>query len=210
MRQLGLMSAVLLALSATAVQAEETKTLEKVIPAKSFSKLVLDVPVGTIQVKASSGSDIRFTVELTPDEDWLGRSTDLSTAQISVREDGTVIQLKVELDDADDVEQSWILTMPAEMAAAINLGVGSVEVEDLTSDTQIDVGVGEVDVSVNTSLYGSIKLDAGVGDTSIKGAPVGHQHDRVLVTSSSQLRGDGQRQLEANVGVGDIEVRDNL
>ena len=40
MRQLGLMSAVLLALSATAVQAEETKTLEKVIPAKSFSKLV--------------------------------------------------------------------------------------------------------------------------------------------------------------------------
>jgi len=209
MRQLGLISALVMTLSTTQVMAEEVKVLEKVIDAKSFSKLVLEVPVGEINVKASKGSDISLVVELQPDEDWLGRSSDLSDAEISVRDNGSTLKLKVDLEDDDDVEQSWTLTMPAEMAASFNLGVGSVEIDDLVSDINVDVGVGEVDIAVNTSLYDSIKLDAGVGDTSIKGGKGRYERDQVLVTSSSQLHGEGKKELDANVGVGDIEVRDN-
>ncbi len=209
MRQLRLISALVMALSATQVMAEDVKVLEKVIDAKNFSKLVLEVPVGEINVKTSKGSDISLVVELQPDEDWLGRSSDLSDAQISVRDTGSTLKLKVDLEDDDDVEQTWTVTMPAEMAASFNLGVGSVEIDDLVSDINVDVGVGEVDISVNTSLYDSIKLDAGVGDTSIKGGKGRYQRDQVLVTSSSQLQGEGKKELEANVGVGDIEVRDN-
>ena len=209
MRQLRLISALVMTLSATQVMAEDVKVLEKVIDAKNFSKLVLEVPVGEINVKTSKGSDISLVVELQPDEDWLGRSSDLSDAQISVRDTGSTLKLKVDLEDDDDVEQTWTVTMPAEMAASFNLGVGSVEIDDLVSDINVDVGVGEVDISVNTSLYDSIKLDAGVGDTSIKGGKGRYQRDQVLVTSSSQLQGEGKKELEANVGVGDIEVRDN-
>jgi hypothetical protein len=209
MRQLRLISALVMTLSATQVMAEDVKVLEKVIDAKSFSKLVLEVPVGEINVKASKGSDISLVVELQPDEDWLGRSSDLSDAQISVRDSGSTLKLKVDLEDDDDVEQTWTVTMPAEMAASFNLGVGSVEIDDLVSDINVDVGVGEVDISVNTSLYDSIKLDAGVGDTSIKGGKGRYERDQVLVTSSSQLHGEGKNELDANVGVGDIEVRDN-
>lgn len=209
MRQLRLISALVMTLSATQVIAEDVKVLEKVIDAKSFSKLVLEVPVGEINVKASKGSDISLVVELQPDEDWLGRSSDLSDAQISVRDNGSTLKLKVDLEDDDDVEQTWTVTMPAEMAASFNLGVGSVEIDDLVSDINVDVGVGEVDISVNTSLYDSIKLDAGVGDTSIKGGKGRYQRDQILVTSSSQLDGEGKNELDANVGVGDIEVRDN-
>jgi len=209
MRQLSLISALVMALSATTVMAEDVKVLEKVIDAKSFTKLVLDVPVGEINVKASKGSDISLVIELEPDEDWLGRSSDLSDAQISISDDGSTLKLKVDLEDDDDVEQSWTVMMPADMAISLNLGVGSVEIDDLTSDIKVDVGVGEVDVAVNTSLYDSIKLDAGVGDTSIKGGKGRYERDQVLVTSSSQLHGEGKKELEANVGVGDIEVRDN-
>lgn len=209
MRQLRLISALVMTLSATQVMAEDVKVLEKVIDAKSFSKLVLEVPVGEINVKASKGSDISLVVELQPDEDWLGRSSDLSDAQISVRDSGSTLKLKVDLEDDDDVEQTWTVTMPAEMVASFNLGVGSVEIDDLVSDINVDVGVGEVDISVNTSLYDSIKLDAGVGDTSIKGGKGRYEREQVLVTSSSQLHGEGKNELDANVGVGDIEVRDN-
>ena len=209
MRQLSLISALVMALSATTAKAEDVKVLEKVIDAKSFSKLVLEVPVGEINIKAAKGSDISLVVELEPDEDWLGRSSDLSDAQISVKENGTTLKLKVDLDDDDDIEQNWTVTMPAEMAASFNLGVGAVEGDDLVSAINVDVGVGEVDISVNTSLYESIKLDAGVGDTSIKGGKGRYERDQVLVTSSSQLHGEGKKELEANVGVGDIEVRDN-
>ena len=209
MRQLSLVSALVMALSATTVMAEDVKVLEKVIDAKSFTKLVLEVPVGEINIKAAKGSEISLVVELDPDEDWLGRSSDLSDAQISISDDGSTLKLKVDLEDDDDVEQRWTVTMPAELAVSLNLGVGSVEIDDLTSDIKVDVGVGEVDVAVNTSLYDSIKLDAGVGDTSIKGGKGRYERDQVLVTSSSQLHGEGKKELEANVGVGDIEVRDN-
>ncbi|GAA0662127.1 hypothetical protein [Rheinheimera tangshanensis] len=209
MRQLSLVSALVMALSATTVMAEDVKVLEKVIDAKSFTKLVLEVPVGEINIKAAKGSEISLVVELDPDEDWLGRSSDLSDAQISRGDDGSTLKLKVDLEDDDDVEQSWTVMMPADMAISLNLGVGSVEIDDLTSDIKVYVGVGEVDVAVNTSLYDSIKLDAGVGDTSIKGGKGRYERDQVLVTSSSQLHGEGKKELEANVGVGDIEVRDN-
>jgi hypothetical protein len=189
--------------------AEDVKVLEKVIDIKSFNKLILEVPVGEINVKVAKGSDISLVVELEPDEDWLGRSSDLSDAEISVRDDGSTLKLKVDLEDDDDVQQSWTVTMPAAMAVSLNLGVGSVEIDDLASDINVDLGVGEIDIGVDTSLFDSIKLDAGVGDTSIKGGKGRYDRDQVLVTSSSQLHGSGKKALEANVGVGDIEVRDN-
>lgn len=209
MRQLTLISAVFLTLSATTVMADDVKVLEKTIDAKSFTRLVLDVPVGEIDVKVAEGTEISLVVELEADKNWLGRSSDLSDASISVREDGSSLKLKIDLEDDDDVKQSWTVKMPAEMAAAFNLGVGSVEVDDLTSDIKVDVGVGDIDIKVDTSLYASIKLDAGVGDTSIKGGKGRYQQDRVLITSSSELDGSGKAELTANVGVGDIDVRDN-
>jgi len=209
MRQLTLVSALVMALSATNAMADDVKVLEKTIDAKSFNTLILEVPVGEIIVKASKGTDISLVVELEPDEDWLGRSSDLSDAEISMRDDGSSLKLKVDLEDDDDVEQTWTVTMPADMAVELNLGVGAVEVDDLTADINVDVGVGEIDIDVDTRLFDSIKLDAGVGDTSIKGGKGRYERDQVLVTSSSQLHGEGKKQLEANVGVGDIEVRDN-
>ena len=209
MRQLSLISALVMALSATSVMADDVKVLEKTIDAKSFSKLVLDVPVGEINVKVSKGTDINLVVALEPDDDWLGRGSDLSDAEISIRDDGSTLKLKVDLEDDDDVEQTWTVTVPADIAVSLNLGVGSVEIDDLTSDINVDLGVGEIDIDVDTSLFDSIKLDAGVGDTSIKGGKGRYERDQVLVTSSSQLHGQGKKELEANVGVGDIEVRDN-
>lgn len=209
MRQLQLISALVLSLAATTAMAEDVKVLEKIIDIKSFNKLIIEVPVGEINVKVAKGSDISLVVELEPDEDWLGRSSDLSDAEISVRDDGSTLKLKVDLEDDDDVQQSWTVTMPAAMAVSLNLGVGSVEIDDLASDINVDLGVGEIDIGVDTSLFDSIKLDAGVGDTSIKGGKGRYERDQVLVTSSSQLHGSGKKALEANVGVGDIEVRDN-
>lgn len=209
MRQLQLISALVLSLAATTAMAEDVKVLEKVIDIKSFNKLILEVPVGEINVKVAKGSDISLVVELEPDEDWLGRSSDLSDAEISVRDDGSTLKLKVDLEDDDDVQQTWTVTMPAAMAVSLNLGVGSVEIDDLASDINVDLGVGEIDIGVDTSLFDSIKLDAGVGDTSIKGGKGRYERDQVLVTSSSQLHGSGKKALKANVGVGDIEVRDN-
>ncbi|MCA1931098.1 hypothetical protein [Rheinheimera sp.] len=209
MRQLKLIPALILALSATTAMADDIKVLEKVIDAKSYKKLVLEVPVGEIKIKISKSSDISLVIELEPDDDWLGRSTDLSDAEISLREDGSSLKLKVDLEDDDDVTQNWTVAMPADMAVSLNLGVGSVEIDDMASDINVDLGVGEIDIDVDTSLFDSIKLDAGVGDTSIKGGKGRYQRDQVLVTSSSQLHGEGKKELEANVGVGDIEVRDN-
>ncbi|MBU1618640.1 MAG: hypothetical protein KJ556_17940 [Gammaproteobacteria bacterium] len=209
MRQLTLISALVMALSATTAVADDVKVLEKTIDAQNFTRLVLDVPVGEIKVKVTKNNDISLVVELEPDEGWFSSRKDLSDAQISVQENGSALKLKIDLEDDNDVNQNWTVMMPADIAVSLNLGVGSVEVDDLTSDINVDLGVGEVDIDVDTSLFDSIKLDAGVGDTSIKGGKGRYERDQVLVTSSSQLHGEGKKQLDANVGVGDIEVRDN-
>ena len=107
MRQLQLISALVLSLAATTAMAEDVKVLEKVIDIKSFNKLILEVPVGEINVKVAKGSDISLVVELEPDEDWLGRSSDLSDAEISVRDDGSTLKLKVDLEDDDDVQNVY-------------------------------------------------------------------------------------------------------
>ncbi|WP_337878848.1 hypothetical protein [Rheinheimera sp.] len=180
--------------------------LQQQLDSKNLQHFELDVAVGEVDIRVVEGTEISLDVELEPDNNWLGFGADLSAAKIDVRQQGDTVKIRIELDDDDDVEQNWTVRLPAHLSLALDLGVGSVEVEGLRQNGKVDVGVGDVDFALDTRLYQQIELDAGVGDTAIRGGAGRYQTERAMVTSNSKLTGSGTLRLNANVGVGDIKV----
>ncbi|WP_337840128.1 hypothetical protein [Rheinheimera sp.] len=188
------------------VLAADTVQLQQQLDSKNLQHFELDVAVGEVDIRVVEGTEISLDVELEPDNNWLGFGADLSAAKIDVRQQGDTVKIRIELDDDDDVEQNWTVRLPAHLSLALDLGVGSVEVEGLRQNGKVDVGVGDVDFALDTRLYQQIELDAGVGDTAIRGGAGRYQTERAMVTSNSKLTGSGTLRLNANVGVGDIKV----
>jgi len=161
-----------------------------------------------VDIQVVEGTDIKLDVELEPDNNWLGFGPDLSDARIEMHQQGDKVKIRIELDaDDDDVKQSWTIQLPQHLALALDLGVGSIDIDGMKQDAKVDVGVGDVDFTLDTRLYQSIELDAGVGDTGISGGAGRYQTERAMVTSNSKLSGSGTFTLKANVGVGDIKVK---
>ncbi|MFC4654478.1 hypothetical protein ACFO3I_05510 [Rheinheimera marina] len=188
--------------------AADSVQLQEQLDSKDLHRVELDVAVGQVDIQVVEGTDIKLDVELEPDNNWLGFGPDLSDARIEMRQQGDKVKIRIELDaDDDDVKQSWTIQLPQHLALALDLGVGSIDIDGMKQDAKVDVGVGDVDFTLDTRLYQSIELDAGVGDTGISGGAGRYQTERAMVTSNSKLSGSGTFTLKANVGVGDIKVK---
>ncbi|WP_419571915.1 hypothetical protein [Rheinheimera sp.] len=188
--------------------AADSVQLQEQLDSKDLHRVELDVAVGLVDIQVVEGTDIKLDVELEPDNNWLGFGPDLSDARIEMRQQGDKVKIRIELDaDDDDVKQSWTIQLPQHLALALDLGVGSIDIDGMKQDAKVDVGVGDVDFTLDTRLYQSIELDAGVGDTGISGGAGRYQTERAMVTSNSKLSGSGTFTLKANVGVGDIKVK---
>lgn len=188
--------------------AADSVQLQEQLDSKNLHRVELDVAVGQVDIQVVEGTDIKLDVELEPDNNWLGFGPDLSDAKIEMRQQGDKVKIRIELDaDDDDVKQNWTIQLPQHLALALDLGVGSIDIDGMKQDAKVDVGVGDVDFTLDTRLYQSIELDAGVGDTGIRGGAGRYQTERAMVTSNSKLSGSGTFTLKANVGVGDIKVK---
>jgi hypothetical protein len=89
------------------------------------------------------------------------------------------------------------------------MGVGELEVAGVDDDLSIDLGVGEVDVSVPEARFRSVDLDAGIGEASLR-LPEGRYQGRRSFLIGSELdwhEGRGQAALVVDLGVGEVEVR---
>lgn len=99
----------------------------------------------------------------------------------------------------------WVIRIPDLDRISIELAVGTVEIVDINSEFDIQVGVGTIDIETSRASTGRITASAGVGDTRVRGAS-DTESQRVLVSSDTSGSGDGDMDLSADVGVGDVRI----
>lgn len=101
-----------------------------------------------------------------------------------------------------------MVRLPAHLAVSMDLGVGEVEFTDFANDLNLELGVGSMQLNVADNVdFESIHLNAGVGDTSVRGFDNGSDNERSFVGADSWYHGDGEFVVEVEVGVGDARVR---
>ena len=98
--------------------------------------------------------------------------------------------------------------MPAKLAVAMDVSAGEIELEGLSNNLTMEVGVGSIHVEINDTDYARIHASVGVGETTIKGfSDQQVDNERSFTSSDSYYYGESELEIDIEAGVGEVEVR---
>jgi hypothetical protein len=215
-------------LSETSAKAQSEKNLDGKVPATSLKSIDVRGRVGSIRLTPGSEAEIRYSVRLKGKTEWhlFGARTG-HPERLEMVEDrhGDVLTLDLS-GDRDNIEEEWIVEVPAAFAAKLRLDVGKLRATGIRGglDTRVDVGdidvdvpegavyadssVGDIRVRTSTSSYGNVDLRASVGKVRVTLDSHQVDHKRSPGAGDSwRLNGPGRDHIRAHSEVGDVDVR---
>lgn len=207
-----LCTVLVLGLGATDARADVTvRTLEEALDAGRFQSFGFQGSVGEVEVVGGDGDMLRATVELLCNRE--GDEACRRAAEevdLRVRRRGDRVQLKIE--DWPKLHNKRMslrarLEVPRRLAVEVDMGVGEVTVRGTASHVEVDLGVGEIVIEVPEAAVRSIELDVGVGEAVLRTGERTIDGSGFVGSHLSWRDGPGRARIEADSGVGEIEVR---
>jgi hypothetical protein len=212
MRTHMLAGALIVALAASPAAADHgKKNLAQTIAAGEARSIAIDFPVGDLRIETGSGDTVRVDLKVECDR-WF-RSCEDRLEDVELRSDLENGKLHVDIrgyghGHSGDLEVNGTITVPANRALRVDMGVGQLDIDGISGRLDVDLGVGDVTVRMPASAVRSVSIDAGVGDTTLR-LPSGPVDDeRSFVSSEIDWNeGRGEASVAVEVGVGDAVVR---
>jgi len=159
--------------------------------------------VGSIQVEVADITSIEVKVAVESTTSYFFFESDISTAKLVATTTDGELTLEVPVKDS---EQNWLVRLPKHLALNIDLGVGDANVANISQNLAVNVGVGEFSATVDQTNFKSLTADVGVGGVSLSGF-TNSENESHLVGNNAEISGDGQSTLEVDVGVGEINLK---
>lgn len=186
--------------------AASSKRLSHSIDATPFAEVQLEMSVGEMDIEVYDGDSIELEIELIAERRWFSlRRGDVDDIELERRERGDTLYLGI---DEDKLDQTWVVRLPVRLAAEIEVGIGDIQIDGLSNSLILELGVGSVEVNVDSEDYGEIIASTGVGDAVIRGFGQGTDNERShLVGADAYYYGEGEHTIEIEVGVGDARIR---
>lgn len=191
-------------LSAKAAYGADEVTRSHRIDVAEEQRLVIKNSVGQLDVRRHDEPQIH--VEVTIEAGRKGvfrRKADVSQADITIEQSDALIRLAFE---EDNMSATWVVYLPGLTDLKLRNGVGQITTEWLSSALDVEVGVGDVRVYVDPDQLGNFSANVGVGNIQATGVD-DYVASRQIVTESSSGKGRGDKDLNIEVGVGDIQVK---
>lgn len=187
------------------VLAASAKRIERSIDAGELARIDFEISVAEVDIEIHDGNTIELDIALEADRGWwiFGRE-DIDDVDLTLIDRGDRLTLVL---DENNVEQEWRVRLPAHLAVSMEIGVGDVDIDGLANDLTLEIGVGAVQVDVADLDFDTIRLQTGVGDSSLRGFGRGTDNERHFVGADSFYQGDGEYRIGIEVGVGDARVR---
>ena len=173
----------------------------------NINEISIEGGIGTMEVVHTDGKELRVELELKGKRRYfvLNRR-DVAQIEVEDRVRGDRLSLQLNENDLDHVEVHWRVEMPDVARTHIELGVGQIIGEFADTELEIEVGVGQGDISLVRSFAGRVETSAGVGSAVLDGAK-DTVSKRAMVSEESYGYGNGHQRMELSVGVGEIKVR---
>lgn len=183
--------------------AESCRTLEQVFEAASLEQVQIEVSVGELRIQPSSDDKIHVQVEVCPREGWFRRRGAVEKAELRTDSDGGTLELAL---NRDRYEEDWVISMPAGLRLAADVGIGEVRIEGLREDIALDLGIGDLSIRGEAAHYGRVNGDVGIGEFHVDVPEEDARHDRALVSASADWKSAGKAGIDADIGIGDAEI----
>jgi hypothetical protein len=206
-----LATALILFATATVAIAEKTKNLTETYTLEPDQRLRIEVPVGELKVMPGKGQKIEIDLRVTCK--WGTSNCDKALEDIHVSADSSERRLVLEIDGYPKWQMKWIQTegtirVPAAATVSVEMGVGELEIEGLSGDQYIELGVGQVSVWADKSDLHSVAVEAGVGNAELHGTDSRvEQHRSMFIGNDLYWKdGPGKAKIKVEVGVGEANV----
>jgi len=197
-------------LAAPALAEQRVRTLEEQFEIAPSDALRLDVPVAQLEVRGTTGDEVRVEMDVTcgVSSRCRERAEDL---RLEVRDRSGAIEVRVEgysKNGRQNPEIDIVVEVPAGRSLEIDLGVGTLDVASMEGDITISHGVGEVTVTMAEDAIHEVSLDVGVGDADIWPRRENVERSGFLFLGN-ELRwdgGPGRADVVVDLGVGEARV----
>lgn len=179
--------------------------------AGSVREIVIDIPVGSVNVVAVPGSRVSASLEIRCAED--NRSCKRLAEEVQLEQQ--VFENHMFLSPSTDskfafrhADARYEVEIPERIPVRIEMGYGSLSVKGLRADLTIDMSAGEISVQAPRDAVRRVWADANVGDASLLGADSGSEGERrLLVGAEADWReGTGEHDIVIDLNAGDISV----
>lgn len=191
-------------LTCNLAQAENKVIKEYQYDLSGIREVELRGSVGNITVVPGDKKQVSVVLEITQKEHhWYSRDINLDEVELHDQKRGDRLILR---QTDDDLHIGWTVALPVIEEARIDLGVGEVDGEFRDTSVFAHIGVGQVQLRLPESTAGEINLKVGVGEARLRGGE-SKQEKRAFVSQTVKGKGLGEKDVQVDVGVGDITVR---
>lgn len=213
MKRSTLLFALALALTfATALPARAAviRTIEQDLALEGATGVQIKFPVGDLEAEGAGGDRIQIEVDVRCPAGGGSRCRDAARdVVLEVRRSGSWLVLEVEgfpRVRSHNLSADVRVRLPRALRFQADLGVGEVRVRGLENDVEVDVGVGDVELTLPAAKVRTVELDTGVGEADLSIGDQRFQGSGLVGKSLDWSQGRGVAHVEVDCGVGDVEV----
>jgi hypothetical protein len=209
------------------LQFQEARTLSANESDQGLTAVEIEGHVGKMRILAGTSPGIRVQLEVRQSNSDGNRRYRGNPQNVDLRTSREGSRLVVRTSgDHQDLEETWIVEIPAHLQVTAELGVGEMDVRGVrgglkakvgVGGVRIDVpegdidaesGVGQVEVRSATNSYGNVDVRANVGSgrVSIDGREFQQPNRPPGPSERISLTGNGRDRLQVRSGVGNAEL----
>lgn len=201
----GFAIASLLALGSLTAMAGGDKVITKDFESVELDRLSLEAHVGSVKISASDDQKVHVFVKVSESQSqgWNIFSESIEDVELEVQQNNG--ELRLSLTD-DNFGEQWKIELPKDAGLDLALGVGSVNIDGISSEIRVEVGVGDVKVIGLGKEFSAAKIESGVGGASISASSGEVKSRRTMTSETSNWHGSGQHQIVIDVGIGEASL----
>ena len=106
--------------------AERYKHIEQTIDASDLDAVKLEISVGEVDIEIYDGNEIQFETDIEAQRSWFSfRRAHAEDVELDIDDRGSAVYIGI---TESNIEQTWLIRMPAKLALDIEMGVGDIDV----------------------------------------------------------------------------------
>lgn len=212
-----LIGSLLFASSAVAAERKVSHPFSSTFSAANLKRVVIEVPVGEVTVKAGAGSDIRIEGTATRDAD---NEKEARAAQPIVNNSSVVLKSRGRVGYVEPLYRGdaagWMtrrktqfrvtVTVPHGFPVDIDQEVGEVSVLGTTGDLNVRLGVGEVRLTMPKSSVRELTANATIGEVKTNFPDRTITKEGFFAGTTHYVNEGGRSNVNLRVRVGEMRI----
>lgn len=204
-----LSAALVLGVAPTAAS-EIMRSFSQQIPVGDAAEIALDFPVGEVTVEAWDNPQVNLEVKVACNKRTSRCEEAAKAVRLVYNTSGDRLRVEVKnwpkMASGKGLHVIAKVNVPRNLPLWTDLGVGELTVEGTAGDLTVDLGVGEVNITLPKDAIRSVDLDTGIGEADLSAAGRHYESAGIMARQLTWNKGTGNARVKVDCGVGEIDV----